>query len=128
MGASGIAARQHESINRLDGITQSNEMCQNAATSFRTISAPGLGRVITRRRRYRLAELLEAATGHPRAVMCAETLWWRYHRRIIADYLIAGHHKVFHIFGRPHRASPYPCFPPRTVGNPDLSPRATRRH
>jgi len=31
--------------------------------------------------------------------MCAETLWWRCHRRIIADYLLAAHETVFHIIG-----------------------------
>jgi len=33
------------------------------------------------------------------AVMCAETLWWRCHRRIIADYLIAAGELVVHILG-----------------------------
>ena len=33
------------------------------------------------------------------AVMCAEALWWRCHRRIIADYLIVGDEQVFHILG-----------------------------
>lgn len=37
--------------------------------------------------------------GHARccAVMCAEALWWRCHRRIIADYLLARGEAVFHI-------------------------------
>ncbi len=35
-------------------------------------------------------------------VMCAETLWWRCHRRIIADYLIAAGEDVFHILGAGH--------------------------
>ncbi len=37
--------------------------------------------------------------GHARrcAVMCAEAVWWRCHRRIIADYLIAADETVFHI-------------------------------
>lgn len=34
------------------------------------------------------------------AIMCAEAVWWRCHRRIIADYLIATGEKVFHILGR----------------------------
>ena len=29
--------------------------------------------------------------------MCAEAVWWRCHRRIIADYLIAAGFKVRHI-------------------------------
>src|SRR6516165_9668310 len=39
--------------------------------------------------------------GHDRqcAIMCAEALWWRCHRRIIADYLIAAGETVFHILG-----------------------------
>ena len=36
------------------------------------------------------------------AVMCAESLWWRCHRRIITDYLIAAGEKVFHILGPGH--------------------------
>ena len=34
--------------------------------------------------------------------MCAESLWWRCHRRIIADYLIAAGEDVFHILGLGH--------------------------
>jgi uncharacterized protein (DUF488 family) len=36
------------------------------------------------------------------AVMCAEAIWWRCHRRIIADYLIAAGETVFHILGINH--------------------------
>jgi uncharacterized protein (DUF488 family) len=35
-------------------------------------------------------------------VMCAEAVWWRCHRRIIADYLIAAGEEVFHILGPGH--------------------------
>jgi uncharacterized protein (DUF488 family) len=31
------------------------------------------------------------------AIMCAEAVWWRCHRRIIADYLLAAGETVFHI-------------------------------
>jgi uncharacterized protein (DUF488 family) len=34
------------------------------------------------------------------AIMCAEAVWWRCHRRIIADYLTAAGETVFHILGR----------------------------
>ena len=30
-------------------------------------------------------------------IMCSEAVWWRCHRRIIADYLIAAGETVFHI-------------------------------
>ena len=33
------------------------------------------------------------------AVICAEAVWWRCHRRIIADYLLAAGESVFHILG-----------------------------
>ena len=33
------------------------------------------------------------------AIMCSEAVWWRCHRRIIADYLIASGEIVFHILG-----------------------------
>jgi uncharacterized protein (DUF488 family) len=44
------------------------------------------------------------ALGHAMrsTVMCAESLWWRCHRRIIADYLIAAAEEVFHILGAGH--------------------------
>jgi uncharacterized protein (DUF488 family) len=42
--------------------------------------------------------------GHTQrcAIMCAEAVWWRCHRRIIADYLIAAGETVFHILGPGH--------------------------
>ena len=36
-------------------------------------------------------------------MMCAEAVWWRCHRRIIADYLICGGESVFHILGTGRR-------------------------
>ena len=36
------------------------------------------------------------------AIMCAEAVWWRCHRRIIADHLIAGGETVCHILGAGH--------------------------
>jgi uncharacterized protein (DUF488 family) len=42
--------------------------------------------------------------GHAKqcAIMCAEAVWWRCHRRIIADYLIAAGEMVLHILGQNH--------------------------
>ncbi|MEP7062362.1 MAG: DUF488 domain-containing protein [Betaproteobacteria bacterium] len=39
--------------------------------------------------------------GHARrcAIMCAEAVWWRCHRRIVSDYLLAQGESVFHIMG-----------------------------
>jgi uncharacterized protein (DUF488 family) len=33
-------------------------------------------------------ELLAFAEGRSTAVMCSESLWWRCHRRLLADYLV----------------------------------------
>jgi uncharacterized protein (DUF488 family) len=35
-----------------------------------------------------VAELATAATDRPTAVMCAESVWWRCHRRLLADHLV----------------------------------------
>lgn len=47
-----------------------------------------------------LAELLAEGRARTCAIMCAEVLWWRCHRRIIADYLLADGAAVFHILSR----------------------------
>ncbi len=49
--------------------------------------------------RHGLESLLRLGETHRCAIMCAEAVWWRCHRRIIADYLIAGGHAVTHIMG-----------------------------
>ena len=46
-----------------------------------------------------LARLRELGCAQRCAVMCAEAVWWRCHRRIIADYLLANGEQVFHILG-----------------------------
>ncbi|WP_175921667.1 DUF488 family protein [Burkholderia latens] len=42
------------------------------------------------------------AQGHQRrcAIMCSEAVWWRCHRRIVSDYLIARGETVLHIMGK----------------------------
>ena len=49
-----------------------------------------------------LTKLRELGHATQCAIMCAEAVWWRCHRRIIADYLIAAGEAVFHILGRNH--------------------------
>ena len=54
-----------------------------------------------------LEELLVLAHGLRTTVMCAELLWWRCHRRLIADVLVALGISVLHIrdgnAAEPHR-------------------------
>jgi len=46
-----------------------------------------------------LAKLRKLGQGTTSAIMCAEAVWWRCHRRIITDYLITAGETVFHILG-----------------------------
>ena len=48
-----------------------------------------------------LDTLLSLACEDRCAIMCAEAVWWRCHRRIVADCLLAGGTRVEHIMG-PH--------------------------
>jgi uncharacterized protein (DUF488 family) len=63
-----------------------------------------------------LFELLMVARGRRTAIMCAEVLWWRCHRRIIADVLVSLGLTVEHFFSAEkrelHRLAP----PARLVG------------
>jgi uncharacterized protein (DUF488 family) len=45
-----------------------------------------------------LFELLMIAGGRRTVIMCAEVLWWRCHRRLIADVLVTLGFTVVHIF------------------------------
>jgi uncharacterized protein (DUF488 family) len=51
------------------------------------------------------ADLLELARATTVAIMCAEAVWWRCHRRIVADHVLARGIAVFHIF-TPTKAEP----------------------
>ena len=57
-----------------------------------------------------LARLRRLAQDRRCAIMCAEAVWWRCHRRIIADYLLARGDEVLHILGpgqvRPAQLTP----------------------
>lgn len=46
-----------------------------------------------------LDELLALGREHRCAIMCAEAVWWRCHRRIITDYLLIRGVPVEHIMG-----------------------------
>ena len=52
-----------------------------------------------------LDRLLAIAESERCAIMCAEAVWWRCHRRIVADYLLARGLSVFHLMW-PSRIEP----------------------
>lgn len=60
-----------------------------------------------------LERLMTLARRERTAVMCAETVWWRCHRRMIADALVARGWEVSHLLGpgrsEPHRMHPNAC-------------------
>ena len=62
-----------------------------------------------------MAELHDIGRDHVCAIMCAEAVWWRCHRRIITDYLVADGHPVFHIAG------------PGKIERANLNPAAARQ-
>jgi uncharacterized protein (DUF488 family) len=44
--------------------------------------------------------LLDIAKRKPTAIMCAEAVWWRCHRGLIADYLKSHGIDVWHIMNQ----------------------------
>jgi uncharacterized protein (DUF488 family) len=61
-----------------------------------------------------LADLLALARTQRTAVMCAEAVWWRCHRSLIADALRAGGVAVVHILG-PGKTAPHPLTSPARI-------------
>lgn len=46
-----------------------------------------------------LERLLGHADEQRVAIMCSEAVWWRCHRRIVADYLLGAGREVLHLMG-----------------------------
>lgn len=61
-----------------------------------------------------LSAIRQQACTRRLAVMCSEAVWWRCHRRIIADHLIAHHENVLHILGE-HQVKPAQLSPGAVV-------------
>ena len=82
----GLRSRRREVPPEVNGFWQNASFHNYADYAMSERFAEGLAR---------LRELGRETT--PCALMCAEALWWRCHRRIIADYLMAGGEAVQHI-------------------------------
>ncbi len=52
-----------------------------------------------------LSQLRELSLDRRCAIMCSEAVWWRCHRRIVADYLLDSDRSVIHLMA-PARADP----------------------
>ena len=77
-----------------------------------------------------LEQLCALAHGERCAIMCAEAVWWRCHRRLIADYLLARGVAVTHIMGSAKPATRTPgarSLPDGTVlyADPDRNDEGT---
>jgi uncharacterized protein (DUF488 family) len=57
-----------------------------------------------------LERLIQRAAGTPTAILCAEAVPWRCHRRLISDALVARGIEVLHILG-PGHAQPHELDP-----------------
>ena len=88
---------RYEHFPKLGGKRKSRPDSRN--TAWRNASFRGYADYIeTEQFQKGIERLLDVAVeAGPSAIMCAEAVWWRCHRRIITDYLIAAGETVFHI-------------------------------
>jgi uncharacterized protein (DUF488 family) len=63
-----------------------------------------------------------AAEAGPAAIVCAEAVWWRCHRSLIADYLKARGVEVLHVLGA-NKLEPHPYTSAARIVNGELSYR-----
>lgn len=77
-----------------------------------------------------LQQLLDLASTQRCAVMCAEAVWWRCHRRIIADYLQLHGRSVQHILSPSHTEPAQPTAGAMlwSAGAPAAAPRLPVAH
>ncbi|HXF56747.1 MAG TPA: DUF488 domain-containing protein, partial [Actinomycetota bacterium] len=86
--------------------------------------------------------VIESSREAPTAVMCAESLWWRCHRRLLADALSVRGCRVVHLLApgqaEPHRLHPAARvegtrivydrpLPEPSAGEAGTAPRPSRR-
>jgi uncharacterized protein (DUF488 family) len=71
-----------------------------------------------------MAELLTWGRDRPTVVMCAEAIWWRCHRQLIADALVARGVEVRHIMSsvepQPHELTEFARIEEGQVTYPSL--------
>lgn len=98
--AAGIGLHREEALAGRRPVSQSVDFEVNAwwrNRSFHNYADHALGDDFL----HAIQQLQERAVGQKIAIMCAEAVWWRCHRRIIADYLLARGAEVLHIIDGP---------------------------
>jgi len=86
----GLRGKSRTVPREINGFWENDSFHNYADYALSDAFREGLDHLIARGRRQRIA------------IMCSEAVWWRCHRRIVADYLIARDEQVFHIMGPGH--------------------------
>lgn len=89
MRALGGRRKEDETINRSSNIFWENKSFRNYADYALSLNF-----------QHALSDLKSFAEYENCAIICSEAVWWRCHRRIIADYLLADGYEVRHIMGK----------------------------
>jgi uncharacterized protein (DUF488 family) len=103
LAAAGLSYRHVEELGgRRSGEPGEEKFSCITVAAFRSYAA----RMTTPQWQAALADALDADAP---CLMCAETPWWRCHRRLVAELLAARGHEVFHILapGRVERHRPW---------------------
>jgi uncharacterized protein (DUF488 family) len=120
--AESLTARgiSYEHFPELGGKRKSKPDSRN--TAWRNASFRGYADYMeTKQFQKRIERLLNVAeeTG-PTAIMCAEAVWWRCHRSLIADYLKVRGVEVLHILGA-NKVEPHPYTSAARIVDGELS-------
>lgn len=83
----GLRGRSREVAPGVNGFWQNQSFHNYADYALSNEFAEGLG------------HLMDMAASRRCAIMCSEAVWWRCHRRIITDYLLARGWTVLHLMG-----------------------------
>ena len=111
---------RYEHFPELGGKRKSRPDSRN--TAWRNASFRGYADYMeTEQFRKGIERLLEVALeAGPTAIMCAEAVWWRCHRSLIADYLKARGGEVLHVLGA-NKVEPHPFTSAARIVNGELS-------
>jgi len=114
---------RYEHFPEMGGKRKSNPDSRN--TAWRNASFRGYADYMkTEQFQTGIERLLDLATeAGPTAIMCAEAVWWRCHRSLIADYLKARGMEVLHILAA-NKVEPHPYTSAARIVNGKLSYRA----
>jgi uncharacterized protein (DUF488 family) len=84
----GLRGKSHDVAPEVNGFWENQSFHNYADYALTDAFAEGLDR------------LMRLAGERPTAIMCSEAVWWRCHRRIIADYLLRHGRAVMHLMGK----------------------------